>query len=133
VFLPGVFDEVGELLNAADLFILPSHEEGMSMALLEAMAAGLPCIASDIPGNQRLIRHDEHGFLVPPACPQALAAAILELVAQPDRCRRYAVAARQRVADEFSVERSVQQHLALFNDLRRARFCKNSPADAGEH
>jgi glycosyltransferase involved in cell wall biosynthesis len=118
------------LLCAADLFILPSHEEGMSMALLEAMAAGLPCVASDIPGNRRLIQHDEHGFLAPPSCPQALAAAILELLSHPQRCRRYAQSARQRVAQEFSVERCVQQHVALFEDLRHA--CHPSPPDVAD-
>jgi len=65
VELPGSFDQVEDILAAADLFVLPSHEEGLSLALLEAMAAGLPVVASDIPGNRLAVRSGIEGVLVP--------------------------------------------------------------------
>jgi glycosyltransferase involved in cell wall biosynthesis len=117
ILLPGVFDDVSELLIAADLFLLPSFEEGMSMALLEAMAARLPCIASDIPGNRHLINTGQHGLLTPPGDPAALAAAILELIADPLRARSLGEVAAERVAENFSVTQATQRHLELFGAL----------------
>ena len=75
--LAGIFDNVDELLAAADLFVLPSLEEGMSLALLEAMAAGLPVVATDIPGNRDLVTDGREALLVPVGDAAALAAAIL--------------------------------------------------------
>lgn len=123
VIMPGAFDAVDEILQAADLFVLPSHEEGMSLSLLEAMAAGLPVVASDIEGNRGLIRHGEHGILAPPRNPDALAAAILQQLNQTILARAYADAARRRVEQEFSLTRSAQRHLEV---VRRAMACKSS-------
>ena len=78
VFL-GHVGEVDALLAACDCFVLPSLSEGMSNALLEAMACGLPCIATDIPGNNSLIQDQCNGWLVPPNDEQALAEAIVTL------------------------------------------------------
>lgn len=66
ICLPGAFDDIEDVLQAADIFLLPSYSEGMSLSLLEAMAAGIPAIASDIPGNRALITHEQSGLLVPP-------------------------------------------------------------------
>src|SRR5690606_26773199 len=80
ILMPGAFDQVDELLDASDAFVLPSYQEGMSLALLEAMAAGVPAIATDIEANRQLIEHERDGLLVPIADPPALAAAILRLL-----------------------------------------------------
>lgn len=115
VFLPGAFDDVTDLLEAADLFVLPSYEEGMSLSLLEAMAAGVPSIATDIAGNRQLITHEEHGLLVPPKDPTALLAAIQRLLGDPELAQRLALNARARVAREFSLTQMAQRHLAVIS------------------
>jgi glycosyltransferase involved in cell wall biosynthesis len=117
VILAGTFDSVDELLAAADVFVLPSLEEGMSLALLEAMAAGLPVVATDIPGNRDLVTDAQHGLLVPPARSDALAAAIQRVLDDPELAARLGAAARQRVVGEFSLEKSVEEHVALFEGL----------------
>ena len=89
----------------------------MSIALLEAMAFGIPMIASSIPGNQRLVNNLEHGRLVPPDDPDALARAIFEQWDDHDRAIQMGIAARSRVCREFSIETVARQHLALFHDL----------------
>ena len=70
VELPGASADPTEALRGADLFVLPSREEGMSIALLEAMALGIPLVASSIPGNRRLVSDFKHGRLAPPDDPR---------------------------------------------------------------
>ena len=106
-----------EVLEAADVYVLPSREEGMSLALLEAMAAGIPVVASDIPGNRLLIDHDRHGLLAPLGSPEHLAAAINRLWDEPQLAERLRAAARERVAAEFSLRRMTAEHLRLFERL----------------
>src|ERR1017187_4485278 len=117
VELPGSLADSSHSLRRADLFVLPSREEGMSIALLEAMALGIPLIASSIPGNQRLVNDVEHGRLVPPDDPDSLAHAILEQWDDHARAIQMGRAARSRVDREFSIQAVARQHLALFHDL----------------
>jgi glycosyltransferase involved in cell wall biosynthesis len=117
VSMPGAFDDVTELLYAADMFVLPSYEEGMSLSLLEAMAAGTPVIATDVPGNRRLVTHAEHGLLVPVKNPLSLAEAVAEVITLRDEAARRVVRARQRVEQEFSVRRMAEQHLELIEAM----------------
>ena len=102
---PGWLDAVGKaaLLQRAELFVLPSHIEALPMALLEAMAAGLPVVATRVGGIPDVVTGRD-GILVPPRDPQALAAAIGELLSDPARRAAMGVAARQRIAEGFSVE-----------------------------
>ena len=76
VELLGALSTPSEILREADLFVLPSREEGMSIALLEAMALGMPIVASSIPGNRRLVNDFRHGRLCPLDDPQRLAQVI---------------------------------------------------------
>jgi len=115
VELAGSFDQVENILAAADLFVLPSHEEGLSLALLEAMGAGLPVVASDIPGNRLAIRSGIEGLLVPVGNPADLAAAINDLLSDPARSAAFGAAARSRVQESFSLDRMVDDYLALFD------------------
>jgi glycosyltransferase involved in cell wall biosynthesis len=117
VVLPGSFDNVDDVLAAADLFVLPSESEGLSHALLEAMAAGLPIVATDIPGNAVAIRDGVEGSLVRPRDSAALAAAIDKIFADPPRAAELGAAARHRAQECFSLERMVDAHLALFARL----------------
>jgi len=117
VVLPGSFDNVDDVLAAADLFVLPSDSEGLSHALLEAMAVGLPVVATDIPGNAGVIRDGVEGLLFPPRDVAALAAAIAKILTEPQRPAEMGAAARRRVEECFSLDRMVDAHLALFERL----------------
>jgi glycosyltransferase involved in cell wall biosynthesis len=117
----GVFDTVDVLLAAADLLVFPALEAGTSMSLLEAMAAGLPIVASDIPGHRSLVTDNRHGLLVPPGDAAAMSAAIGRLFDVPDLAQRLGAAARERAAAEFSIARMADEHLTLFHDLISAR------------
>ena len=121
VDLPGASSDPGEALRDSDLFVLPSREEGMSMALLEAMALAVPSVATAIPGNLGLIADGLHGRLAPPGDPEALAAAILDQWADPGlaRPRTMAGASRLRVEAEFSIGAVARRHLDLFRSLIR--------------
>jgi glycosyltransferase involved in cell wall biosynthesis len=121
VVLAGVFDTVDELLAAADLFVLPSREEGMSLALLEALAAGVPVVASDIPGNRQLITHGQQGLLVPLDDVTALASRLLQVLKAPSQAAELAQAGRALVEQRFSLAAMADAHLALFDDLLRSR------------
>jgi glycosyltransferase involved in cell wall biosynthesis len=109
------------LLRRADVFILPSREEGMSVALLEAMALGMPVLASSIPGNLQLIRDGEHGYLFSPNDPIRLARAINELWADPAQAASLGRAARKRVELEFSIDAIACRHLELFRQILECR------------
>jgi glycosyltransferase involved in cell wall biosynthesis len=117
VELPGALAEVIERLRAADLFVLPSREEGMSIALLEAMALGVPAVATAIPGNLPLLADGAHGRLAPPDDPAALARAILAQWADPAAALAMAVAARRRVVERYSIAAVARRHLDLFRRL----------------
>jgi glycosyltransferase involved in cell wall biosynthesis len=117
VELPGASDDPEGILRGCDLFVLPSREEGMSVALLEAMALGIPLVASSIPGNRRLIQDYQHGRLVAPDDPEALAQVIIAQWTNFDRAFHMTRAARRRVVEEFSIEAVARRHLELFRRL----------------
>ena len=93
----------------------------MSIALLEAMALGIPVVATSIPGNQRLIVDREHGLLVRPDDPESLARAIIAQWENLDRAVAMGLAARHRVEQQFSIEAVARAHLALFRELIASR------------
>jgi glycosyltransferase involved in cell wall biosynthesis len=120
VELPGACADPSEILRRSDLFVLPSREEGMSIALLEAMALGIPLVASSIPGNRALISEGIHGRLATPDEPLSLARAILDLRADPN-ASMMAEAARRRVVDDYSIAAVARRHLELFRGLVGSR------------
>jgi glycosyltransferase involved in cell wall biosynthesis len=111
----GSRSDVADLLAASDLFVLPSLWEGLSMALLEAMATGLPIVASEVSGTVQAIVPGEHGLLIPPGEPQAIVDAIGQLLSDPDRARKMGSAAQARVNAEFSARKQADDHLALYD------------------
>lgn len=113
ICLPGAFDDTEEILEAADLFILPSYSEGMSLSLLEAMAAGLPVVATDIPGNRSLVTHEQTGLLVAPHDPRGISTAIARLFEQPGLRAQLGSRARQLVQENYSLEKMGREHLEL--------------------
>ena len=117
----GSSTDPSQFLQQSDLFVLPSKEEGMSIALLEAMALGMPVVASDIPGNRRLIENDAFGRLFPVGDPESLAKTILETWADPERAQLLGEAARRRVEEHYSIEAVARRHLDLFDALIRSK------------
>lgn len=112
--LLGTRPDVPALLAAADLFVLPSLWEGLPMALIEAMAAGLAVVATDVSGTRGVMRDGETGLLVPPSDAAALAQAMAALLAEPERAAQMGAAARRRVELHFSARKQAADHLALF-------------------
>ena len=105
------------MLAAVDLFVLPSLWEGLSMALLEAMAAAAPIVATRVSGTDQALGTGEAGWVVPPGDEEALAAAILEALADEEGARRRGHRARRRVEEEFGIARQVERYLALYREV----------------
>jgi glycosyltransferase involved in cell wall biosynthesis len=108
---------VVEILRSSDLFVLPSLWEGLPMALLEAMAARLPVIATEVAGSRQVVRDGVDGMLVPPGDATRLQDAITSMLSDDERRGRLAEAARRRVEDRYSVERQADAHVALYRGL----------------
>lgn len=115
--LAGAYDDVEDFLVAADVFVLPSLEEGLSLSLLEAMAEGLGVAATDIPANRLLVRDGEEGRLFAPADAASLANVLLELLRDPGLVACLGARARESVRATYSFDRLVDDHLQLFNRL----------------
>lgn len=107
--------DVPSLLMAMDLYVMASHEEGSSNALLEAMAAGLPIVATEVGGNRESLDDGLAGILVPPHDPPALSLAINKLLADDAGRARLAANAKAR-ALKYSVPEMVDAHIALYAD-----------------
>ena len=109
--------DVPEILAAADLFVFPSLYEGLGGALIEAMALGLPIVASDIPALREVVEDGVNADLVPPGDPDALGKAIVNLIADPQRRQRYALRSRERFESTFTIEAVAEQMIALYKTL----------------
>lgn len=96
-------DEVRARLATADVFVLPSHWEGQPIAILEAMAAGLPVVATTVGANPDVIRNGMDGLLVRPHGPDALSHALQRIIEEPELRERMGASARQRVMDNHSM------------------------------
>ena len=115
VWLPGARDDIAEILRALDIFVLPSLGEGISNTILEAMASGLPVIATRIGGNPELVVENTTGVLVPTANPEAMAQAMVNYVRQPILMRQHGEAGRIRIEREYSMEAMVRQYMAVYD------------------
>jgi glycosyltransferase involved in cell wall biosynthesis len=109
------------IMQAFDVFVLSSRYEGLSFALLEALALSLPVVATDVVGNRDVIRDQVSGLLVPPNAPEATADAVTSLLRDPQRAMDLAAAGRQEVVREFSLERMLDEHQALYEELYTRR------------
>jgi len=117
VLFLGHRQDVPELLESCDLFVLPSLYEGLPVSVLEAMASGRPVIATRIGGTDEAVEDDVNGLLVPPADPIALASAIRRLLADRSLAQRLSARARDRVRREFSSETVAAHTAAIYEEL----------------
>ena len=132
VWLAGTRNDVPEILRGLDAFALPSRAEGISNTILEAMACGLPIVATHVGGNPDLIEDGVTGRLVPPADPAALGDALLALFADPATCRSMSRSARADCERRFSLERMVADYAAVYDQLlARRRITRLAVASSG--
>jgi glycosyltransferase involved in cell wall biosynthesis len=111
---------VRPLYDLLELVLLPSRSEGLSQALLEAMALGKPVIASAATGNLEVVTNGVDGRLVPPTQPAAWATAIEQLLAQPSVAARLGAAARATARERFSLALTIQRTIALYDSICHA-------------
>lgn len=113
----GFRDDVPALLAGADGFVLASDTEGLSCSILEAMAAGLPVVATDVGGNRELVTDGETGYLIPPDDVDALAVALTALAQDPARRKVLAAGALAKVRQQFSIDNTLDAYSALYREL----------------
>jgi N-acetyl-alpha-D-glucosaminyl L-malate synthase BshA len=115
VYFLGKQNQVQELLNCADVLLLPSEIESFGLAALEGMACGVPAVCSEVGGLPEVIRNGVEGFLVPGHDVKTMAARALEIVTNPHRRERMGIAARERASTTFCS----QKIIPLYEDLYR--------------
>jgi glycosyltransferase involved in cell wall biosynthesis len=113
--------DVAELLEAADIVVLPSLYEGLPLVAIEALAAGRPMVATEVDGTPEVVIHEKTGLLVPPANPEALAAAIERLLSDPAMALRLGSEGRKFVQENFALQRQIEQTVALYSELTGVR------------
>jgi len=119
VHLLGLRSDVAAILAAADVFVLPSLSEGLPLALLEAMFAGRPIVASDVGEVSTALAGGDAGLLVPPGDSVALAAALDALLSDPERARSLGARAALRAAAEYDGSRMIRRYISLYEGLLR--------------
>lgn len=121
VHLLGLRDDVDTILTAADIFVQPSLSEGLPLAVLEAMAFGLPVVATRVGGVPEAVVDGDTGYLVPAGDPEALGTALARLIESPDRGRSMGAAGRERAEAGFSVQRMTDTYRQLYLELSGRR------------
>ena len=116
-WLAGPRDDVGELMRCLDLFVLPSLVEGISNTILEAMATGLPVVATRVGGNPELIVEGSTGCMVPASDPNAMADAMKRYVLEPGLATSHGKAGRLRAESRFSMDTMVNNYLQVYDGV----------------
>ena len=119
-------DDAQRLLPALDVFWLASDFEGLSNSIMEAMAAGIPVVASDIAPNRELVVHGQTGYIAPVGDRVAFAQLAERLLLDRDVAQQFGSAGRSRVAAEFSVEHMVEGYLKVYHDVLESRHSRNA-------
>lgn len=114
VLFYGQATAVNHVLQALDCFVLSSLWEGMPLALLEAMASGIPVIATDVAGTREVIQHQVNGILIPAKNPESIAEAFVQLKDDPELRRRLSEQALTFVREKYSVEANMKAYLKLY-------------------
>ncbi|WP_038011413.1 TIGR03088 family PEP-CTERM/XrtA system glycosyltransferase [Thauera sp. 63] len=118
-WLAGERSDVPEVMRAIDVFALPSRAEGISNTILEAMASGLPVVATDVGGNAELVVAGQTGALVPAENPDAMAQALLRYTSDAALRQKHGASGRQRVEQNFSIDNMVTRYTQLYESLLR--------------
>ena len=113
--------EIDEFMKAADFFLLPSEREGLSVAILESLAAGLPTVISDLPNNREASDDGRVAWLVRPHAPEELATPLEAMLADPEAMRARARAAVQYTHRVFSFGRVVEEYTRVYEELAGRR------------
>jgi glycosyltransferase involved in cell wall biosynthesis len=117
VLFAGFRPDLAAILPCLELVVHPAWREGLGVSLMEAAAAGVPLVAAEAGGVPEIVRDTLNGLLVPPRDPNALAQAVLTLLAEPQRARRMGRAGQALVEREFSVDTMVDGNLAVYRAL----------------
>ncbi len=125
VIFTGTRKDIPEMLSLMDVFVLPSHtREGLGIAIIEAMAAEKPVVATDIGGIPEVVNHGETGLLVPPGDPESLSKAIIELLQNPLRAKTMGEKGRTRVKEKFTTKKMLSEIEHVYQSLTRERKVK---------
>jgi len=119
--LMGRRDDIADIMSRSDVLVLPSRSEGLPLALLEAMACGLPVIATDVGGISEVITSGENGILIPPDDPQKLANVVDALLDDPQRGADLAAAARTTVETHFTLAQTAAGYLSVYEESLKDR------------
>lgn len=117
VRLLGERQDIPQLLSLADIVVHPSHQEGFSNSILEAMIAGKPLIVTDVGGNPEAVEDGVNGLLVPPADPARMAAAIKTLIKDPELRHQMGISSREKIQNEFSMFKMIRQFVQWYESL----------------
>jgi glycosyltransferase involved in cell wall biosynthesis len=117
----GFRDDIPRVLAGSDAFVLPTPSEGLSIAIMEAMAAALPVVATAVGGNAELVEPGKTGLLVPVGDVAALADALRVLARDPVKRRAMGRAARSRVTLEFTADKMADRYVKLYEELLRKK------------
>jgi len=110
----GVRDDVFRLLNAVDLFAMPSLSEGLPMALLEAMGMGVPILASKLEGIASVVEHEKHGLLIPSGEVESLSLSLIRLLEDSSLREKLAIAGKRLVLDNYTLDRMCEEYEQVF-------------------
>ena len=123
IHLLGFRADIPNVLRGCDLFVLPTHQEALGQSYIEAMAAGLPVIGTDVDGVPELIKHNVNGLLVPPKSPDALRAALVQLIDNPEQRTRLGEAGRRLTEDRFGIDDMADETIDFYRrSLRRREY-----------
>ena len=116
VKLLGLRNDIPELLSKSDIYVMASEWEGLSISLIEALAAGIPIVATDAGSNNEIVQNGQSGIIVPCKDPESLAEALFQLIKDREARERFSINARQQ-AENFSIEKCAEKHIEMYEEL----------------